>query len=261
MYETLLRLGPTGEIEPGLADLPEVTDDATTYTFTLQDGPTFHSGEPLVADDVVWTLEQQIAPGANEAERLASIDTVEATDDRTVVVTLCQPDSDFLYLMTRRGGAVLQASTDDRENTANGTGPFVLEDGGWNVGASISLTRNDDYWGDVPSISEVTFQYFTDQNAMFNAFTTGDVDIVTGILEPELVEPLRDDPDYVVNEGTTNGEFTLGVQQRPRAVHRSGGAHGHPPGDRQGRLQGAHRVATARSSAGPSRRRTRGTRT
>ena len=210
VYETLLRLGPTGEIEPGLAELPEVSDDATEYTFTLQDGPTFHSGEPLVADDVVWTLEQQIAPGANEAERLASIDTVEATDDQTVVVTLCQPDSDFLYLMTRRGGAVLQAGTDDRENTANGTGPFVLEDGGWNVGASITLTRNDDYWGDVPAISEVTFQYFTDQNAMFNAFTTGDVDILTGILEPELLEPLRDNPDYVVNEGTTNGEFTLG---------------------------------------------------
>ena len=111
--------------------------------------------------------------------------------------------------MTRRGGAVLQADTEDRENTANGTGPFVLEDGGWNVGASITLTRNDEYWGDLPAISEVTFQYFTDQNAMVNAFTTGDVDIVTGI-QSDLVEPLRDNPDYVVNEGTTNGEFTLG---------------------------------------------------
>ena len=98
VYETLLRLGPTGEIEPGLAEVPEVSDDGTVYTFTLQDGPTFHSGEPLVADDVVWTLEQQIAPDANEAARLASIDTVEATDDQTVVVTLCQPDNDFLYL-------------------------------------------------------------------------------------------------------------------------------------------------------------------
>jgi len=209
VYETLLQLGPTGEIESGLAEVPEVSEDGTVYTFALQDGPTFNSGEPLVADDVVWTLEQQIASGANEADRLASVDTVEASDDQTVVVTLCQPDNDFLYLMTRRAGAVLQADTEDRENTANGTGPFMLEEGGWNVGSSITLTRNDDYWGDAPEISGVTFQYFTDQNAMVNAFTTGDVDIVTGI-QSDLVEPLRDDPDYVVNEGTTNGEFTLG---------------------------------------------------
>jgi peptide/nickel transport system substrate-binding protein len=209
VYETLLRLGPTGEIEPGLAALPEVSADATEYTFTLEDGPTFHSGEPLVAADVVWTLEQQMATGSNEAERLASIDTVEATDDQTVVVTLCQPDNDFRYLMTRRAGAVLQADATGLENSANGTGPFVLDDGGWNVGASITLTRNDDYWGDAPAISGVTFQYFTDQNAMVNAFTTGDVDIVTGI-QSDLIPPLQDNPDYVVNEGTTNGEFTLG---------------------------------------------------
>ena len=42
-----------------------------------------------------------------------------------------------------------------------------------------------------------------------NAFTTGDADILTGITS-DLVEPLQDNPDYVVNEGTTNGEFTLG---------------------------------------------------
>ena len=44
---------------------------------------------------------------------------------------------------------------------------------------------------------------------MVNAFTTGDVDIVTGI-QSDLIEPLQANPDYVVNEGTTNGEFTLG---------------------------------------------------
>ena len=207
VYETLLKLGPDGEVGPGLAELPELSADATVYTFTLQDGPTFHSGEPLVAADVVWTLEQQMAPDANETARLANVDTVEATDERTVVVTLCQPDFDFSYLMTRRAGAVLQADATGLQNTANGTGPFVFED--WNVGASITLTRNDDYWGAAPAVGGVTFQYFTDQNAMVNALTTGDVDIVTGI-QSDLLAPLEADPQYVVNQGSTNGEFTLG---------------------------------------------------
>jgi peptide/nickel transport system substrate-binding protein len=211
VYETLLTLSEDGDIEPGLAELPEVSGQGTVYTFTLQDGPTFHSGEPLTADDVVWSLEAQRAEGANESERLASIETVEATDDQTVVVTLCQPDNDFTYLMTRRAGAVLQADATGLENTANGTGPFVFEE--WNVGSSITLERNDDYWGELPTISGVTFQYFTDQNAMVNAFTTGDVDIVTGI-QSDLIPPLEDNPDYVVNEGTTNGEFTLGFNNQ-----------------------------------------------
>jgi peptide/nickel transport system substrate-binding protein len=207
VYETLLTLTEEGGIEPGLAELPEVSDDGVVYTFTLREGPTFHDGAPLTAADVVWSLEAQRAEGANESERLASVERVEAVDERTVVVTLCWPDNDFTYLMTRRAGAVLQAGATRLENTAVGTGPFVFDD--WNVGSSITLVRNDDYWGELPAISAVTFQYFTDQNAMVNAFTTGDVDIVTGI-SSDLIPPLQSNPDYVVNEGTTNGEFTLG---------------------------------------------------
>ncbi len=111
--------------------------------------------------------------------------------------------------MTRRAGAVLQADATGLENTANGTGPFTFVE--WNVGASITLARNDAYWGEAPAISGVTFQYFPDDpNAAVNAFTTGDVDILTGV-NTDLVGPLLDNPDYVVNEGTTNGEFTLGM--------------------------------------------------
>ena len=93
--------------------------------------------------------------------------------------------------MTRRGGAVLQADATGLENSANGTGPFTFEE--WNVGSSITLARNDDYWGDAPAIGGVTFSYFTDPNAAVNAFTTGDVDILTGV-NTELVGPLAGQP-------------------------------------------------------------------
>ncbi len=207
VYETLLKLDEDGEIGPGLAELPEVSDDATVYTFTLQPDVFFHSGEPLTSADVRWSLDQQRAEAANESARLASIETVAAPDPLTVVVTLCQPDNDFTYLMTRRGGAVLQEDATGLENSANGTGPFTFVD--WNVGSSITLARNDDYWGAAPAISGITFQYFTDQNAMVNALTTDRLDIVTGI-NSDLVGQFQDNPDYTVNEGTTNGEFTLG---------------------------------------------------
>jgi peptide/nickel transport system substrate-binding protein len=207
VYETLLRANDEGEVEAGLTELPEVSEDGLTYTFTIPEDVTFHSGEQLTAADVAWSLDAQRAEGANQSARLASIEGVEAPDDRTVVVTLTEPDNDLLYTLTRRAGAVLQADATNLENSANGTGPFRFEE--WNVGSSITLSRNDDYHGDPPAISGVTFLYFTDPNAAVNALTTGDVDILTGV-NSDLVGQFQDNPDYVVNEGTTNGEFTLG---------------------------------------------------
>jgi peptide/nickel transport system substrate-binding protein len=55
----------------------------------------------------------------------------------------------------------------------------------------------------------VTFQYYTDPNAAVNALSAGQADLLTGV-STELVGQFEGDPDYVVTEGTTNGEFTLG---------------------------------------------------
>jgi peptide/nickel transport system substrate-binding protein len=215
IYETLLTTDESGAIQPGLAQLPEVSADGTVYTFTLQEGVTFHDGDPLTSADVVWSLEALSAEDGNPAEDLAAITSITAPDELTVELTLDQPDNDLLFNLTRRAGAVLAADATDLENTAVGTGPFVFEQ--WNIGTSISLGVNTDYWGEVPSISGVTFLYFTDPNAAVNAFTTGDVDILTGV-NSDLVGPLQDNPDYVVNEGTTNGEFTLGFNNTRGAL-------------------------------------------
>ncbi|MGH9135037.1 MAG: ABC transporter substrate-binding protein [Ilumatobacteraceae bacterium] len=207
IYETLLTADASGAIQPGLAALPEVSDDGTVYTFAIQEGVTFHDGQPLTSADVVASLEALAADDATGAEDLATIATITAPDDSMVELTLEQPDNDLLFNLTRRAGAVLPAGATGLESSAIGTGPFVFEQ--WNTGASITLGVNADYWGDVPSIAGVTFLYFTDPNAAVNAFTTGDVDILTGV-NSDLVGPLQENPDYVVNEGTTNGEFTLG---------------------------------------------------
>ncbi|MBA3604517.1 MAG: ABC transporter substrate-binding protein [Acidimicrobiia bacterium] len=207
IYETLLTVEDDGTISPGLAALPEVSDDATVYTFTLEDGVTFHNGDGLTADDVVFSLDELRSETGTFAEDFATIDTVTAIDDLTVEVTLTQPDSELQFNLTRRGGAVVQADATELENSAVGTGPFSFVE--WDVGASITIARNDAYWGDPAGVSEVTFQYFTDPNAAVNAFTTGDVDILTGV-NSDLVGPLQDNSDYIVNQGTTNGEFTLG---------------------------------------------------
>jgi len=214
IYETLLTVDDEGAIGPGLAALPEVSDNGTVYTFTLEDDVTFHDGAELTADDVVFSLDELRGESGNFAEDFATIDAVTAVDDLTVEITLTEPNSELSFNLTRRGGVVVQADAPDLENSAIGTGPFRFVE--WDVGSSITMERNDEYWGDPATVAEVTFQYFTDPNAAVNAFTTGDVDILTGV-NSDLVGPLQDNPDYVVNQGTTNGEFTLGFnnQQAP----------------------------------------------
>ena len=88
------------------------------------------------------------APG-NAAGNLASIATVDAPDDSTVVLTLAQPDNLLAFQLSQRGGAVLEEGATDLENSATGTGPFTLEE--WNQGSSITLARNDSYWGSPPA--------------------------------------------------------------------------------------------------------------
>jgi peptide/nickel transport system substrate-binding protein len=207
IYETLVRSTPDGEISPGLAELA-ISEDRLTYTLTLQEGVTFHDGDPLTASDVVWTLDQLRGEGGFEAPRLASVETVEAPDDTTVVITLAQPDNDLAFHLSQRAGAVLNEGATDLENSANGTGPFVFDE--WNQGSSITLVRNDAYWGEPASIAEITFQYFTDPNAAANALSDGDIDLHVRI-DTDLVEQFEDNPDFVVFDGPTNGEFTLGM--------------------------------------------------
>ena len=214
IYETLVKATPDGEISPGLAEL-EISEDRLTYTLTVQEGVTFHDGDPLTADDVVWTLDQLRGEGGFEAPRLASVETVEATDDSTVVITLSEPDNDLAFHLGQRAGAVLNEGATGLENTANGTGPFTL--GEWNQGTSITLVRNDDYWGEPATISEITFQYFTDPSAAANALLDGDIDLHVRI-DTDLVEQFEDNPDYVITDGPTNGEFTLGMNNADEAL-------------------------------------------
>jgi peptide/nickel transport system substrate-binding protein len=206
VYETLLTF-EDGESGPGLTDVPEISEDGTVYTFTIPEGVTFHDGDPLTASDVVWSLEQSRADTAVASGDLASVSSVTAPDDQTVEVTLSERDNDLLFNLSRRAGVVLNEGATDMQNTANGTGPFVLAD--WSQGSSITLERFDDYWGEPAASAEVTFQYYTDPNAAVNALTAGDVDLLTGV-STDLVGQFEDDSEYVVTEGTTNGEFTLG---------------------------------------------------
>ncbi|QDO87331.1 ABC transporter substrate-binding protein [Ornithinimicrobium ciconiae] len=208
VYETLVKVDQSGEIVPALASDYEVSEDGLTYTFTLQQGVTFSNGEAFTAEDVVTSFEAvQNDWTVSLKSQFEIIESVEATSDTEVVVTLTHPSNSFLYSLTTRVGAIFDSgSMSDLATRPIGTGPYTFGD--WNPGASITLQRNADYWGDEPYFSQVVLSYFKDANALNSAMLTDGIDVVGTVQAPEALSEFEDG-DYQIIEGTTNGEVVL----------------------------------------------------
>lgn len=215
VYETLVKLEADGSISGLLAESWDVSDDGLVYTFHLRDGVTFHNGDPLTADDVVFSIDNVLTkdPAHPFATTLAPITDVTAVDPSTVEITVDQVSANLLFYLTQGQGVVLdQDAIGDIANHPIGTGPFVFDS--WTVGDSIVISRNADYWGDPALLEGVTFRYINDPNALNAAMLAGDLDILAGVSAPELLGEFENDDRFQVLQGLTNGEVTLSLNGR-----------------------------------------------
>ncbi|OXR41985.1 Heme-binding protein A [Nocardia cerradoensis] len=198
------------KIVPALARTWELSPDGLQYTFHLAPNATFHDGSPLTAADVVWSLRQEIAPGARalKAADFSSVADVSAPDPATVRIVAKQRDTTLLWALSQRGGIVYKQGTDfaGLDGAENGSGPFRLAQ--WNRGSSITLARNDSYWGARPKVAKVVFHYIKDPNAANNAEATGQTDIQAGA-DPTLLQPFTGNDRFTVLRGTTTDKYTL----------------------------------------------------
>jgi len=190
IYETLLARTPDGELIPSLATaLPTMKDD-TTWEFTLRDDVTFHDGTPFNADSVVATIERMIKLIADKKTDndgfYSTITGATKVDDHTVDITTSGPDGVLparMYWLKMVTPA--DAAKDDLSDAPNGTGPykFVKRE----TGVSIDLTANPDYWGDAPSIANVTYQFVSEGGTRLAGLKSGQYDLITN-LPPQDVE-------------------------------------------------------------------------
>ncbi len=210
VYETLVKIDQDGEIVPSLASEWEVSEDGTSYVFTLAEGVAFSNGEEFTAEDVKFSLERVSTDWTISLKAaMDNVESVEVTGDNEVTVTLAKPSNSFLYALTTRVGAMMDPSgVEDLANTPIGTGPYTF--GSWQRGTSISLARNADYWGQEPFFDQVTLQYFKDPTALNNALLTDGIDVIGTVQAPESLGEFEGG-DYQIIEGSTNGEVVLSM--------------------------------------------------
>ncbi|MEL6997037.1 MAG: ABC transporter substrate-binding protein [Pseudomonadota bacterium] len=215
VFEGLTRFGPDGSVNPGLAKSWEISEDGLTYTFTLQDGVTFHDGTAMDAEDVKFSLDRARAEDSANAQKglFANIASVDVVDPLTAKVTLTAPTGNFLFNMAW-GDAVIVApeSIEGIKQTPIGTGAFKFDN--WVQGDSITLVKNPDYWGTPAKLDKATFKFISDPTAAFAAMMAEDIDAFSGFPAPENLPQFDADPRFTVLVGSTEGETILSTNNK-----------------------------------------------
>lgn len=174
VYDYLIETDAAANLVPRLASSWKVSDDGLVYTLQIRDDASFHDGSPVTVDDVLWTIQWHQESESTVASLLTSVASVAAAGDNAIAFTLSEPNPDFLYNLTDNKFVILQAGAENIGTAFNGSGPFALEE--MLPGDRAIMRANADYWGGAPSIDQLEFIFFDDQQAGIAALQGGSVD-------------------------------------------------------------------------------------
>jgi peptide/nickel transport system substrate-binding protein len=214
IFDAVIHVDPsTTEPRGDMAKSWEISTDALTYTFTLQDGITWHDGSPFSADDVKFTYDLHMNANSNSphtAELTERVKSVEAPDGKTVVFTLAAPASPFLVnnmiyeivpqhiLQSVDPKALPQHPfSTGKEGTTIGTGPFMFKE--WVKDDHITLVKYAGYWRGAPHLDSFSLKVVPDVTTLVQQLQTGEVDYSgrDGVDEAS-VKTLQSDKSIVV---------------------------------------------------------------
>ena len=242
MFEGLTRFNAvTAEAEPGLAYAWEISPDLLTYTFHLRTNLVWSTGEPLRADDVLYSWIRILIPEVAsdysgnlfyirnaEAFNLGKIKDpnevgIHAPDPFTVVVQLADPTPFFLDLCAFHPQLVVPRQAIEKYGDRwlkvrplPVSGAFELLD--WRLEDRIRLRRNPRYWDAANThVETVDVLPINNPATALNLFLTREVDIVwdKNLVPTELLDVLRLRPDFHVYDFLASQFIRYNVTRKP----------------------------------------------
>jgi ABC-type transport system substrate-binding protein len=222
MYEGLVGWNEKNEVVPLLAkEMPKISADGKTYTFTLRDGVKFPGGDPITADDVKYSITRALDPklasavamnylddivGAKEVAdgKTKELTGIKVVDPKTVQITLNAPRGYFLGKLTYPTAYVLSRKevekgpkteqgvpTIDSSNAGTaGEGPFRMAS--YVRGSKITLTANKEYWAGKPKLDGIERPIILDVQTQRNLYDSGRLDYI--VLQKGDFEKDRSNP-------------------------------------------------------------------
>ncbi|MHC1770142.1 MAG: ABC transporter substrate-binding protein [Flexilinea sp.] len=204
IYDRLAQGNAEGGYDPRLADSWEVNDKSTEVTFHLNPNATWHDGEPLTADDVVFTFQMYSDPEVSALSRyylspIAGTDDsgaelsedsigVAKVDDYTVTITMktvMYPDNLFnnlngVFIIPKHifeGKTAAEINEPDLWMTPIGSGPFKFESK--IESERMEFTANENYFLGAPKIDRLVVRVVPTAN-LLAGLMSGEIDILAG---------------------------------------------------------------------------------
>lgn len=217
LFDRLIAQDEKQRLSPGLAVSWQPIDELT-WEFKLREGVKFHDGSDFNADDVICTMER--APDVpNSPSGFGTYlkgKTFKKIDDYTVHISTETPyplmANDISTIPVISDSAGCGAATEDFNTgtAAIGTGPFKF--GSYKPGESITMARNDDYWGDAPIWSEVDFRPIKSGPSRVAALLAGDVDMIASVPTTDI-GVLEGKDEIQLSQGVSNRVIYLHLDQ------------------------------------------------
>lgn len=221
LLEGLVNQDADGNTIPGVAERWE-TSDNQTYTFYLRKDAKWSNGDPVTAQDFVYSWQRAVDPAtaspyswymeytkmknAKEiiaGEKASTTLGVKALDDHTLVVELDTPLPYFVMMtghttMKPVHKGTIEKHGDEWTRAGNyvSNGAYMLDR--WVVNERLELKRNPNYWDDSKTvINKVTFLPIENQVAEMNRFLSGEIHITNEVPIEHFRRLQRDHADSV----------------------------------------------------------------
>lgn len=221
VYDTLVLANQGGPgVVPHLAE--SWTADGNSYTFKLRGDVKFQSGNPLTAEDVVFSLERMKGVGQGFSFLFANVEKVEAIDPATVKFTLTGPYSPFISALLRLpivDKKLVMENLGEGEGEMKDWGQAYLSSHGAGTGAykvvsqnpqqETVLAKNPDYFLGVPAKAPdtVRYRYGLEAATVRTLIAQGEHDISSQWLPPEVLKSLAADGAQLLSESGGSGFY------------------------------------------------------
>ena len=234
-YEGLIGYDPADvtKIYGKIAESWEVAADGMSISFKIKPGRTFASGNPITAEDVVFSLTRAVKLDKSPAFILTQFglnpehvdQMVVQEGDDTVVFKMDKPYAPtlVLYCLTATVGfvvdkkLVMEHEVDGdfgynwlKTNYA-GSGPFTIRE--WRANEAVVMERNENYSGDATPMARVIYRHIPEGSTQRLLLEQGDIDIARS-LGAEEIDALRSNPDIKIQEGPKGSIYYLGLNQK-----------------------------------------------
>ncbi|MBU2961294.1 ABC transporter substrate-binding protein [Citreicella sp. C3M06] len=233
LYDGLVKYtGNPPEVEPWLATDWTTSEDGLVWTFNLAPEATFHNGDPVTAEAVVYSYKRVLELNEGASWMLSDIlqpENIKALDAHTVEFTLDRAYAPFLSFLPWWfivNPAQVEANVVDgdygkawlAENDA-GSGPYEMER--FDQGTAYWLARDADYWKGFPYESDemggVIYRMIQESSSQRAALMSGEADLVSD-LTPEEFDVVAGRPDIEVTASPMLATFGLKINTQGKLM-------------------------------------------